>query len=238
MKLVGRTSAVSAWNKKTEETRAHCHDHTRPGLARAGNQRSNLEVFLKISPPVGGRTPRPGSPTRWVCYDPPVGKVRTVFVAQSPAGSAYLVSAAEPNAARSRSGKKYGTRGMPTLARSGNGPGSAGESGLTGLAGRRSCLSRELDRQLTGGRSGSQASFAGVVHGRFNPPIEARHRHHGSVVRQRAVWPHLSPGRIERRPAHGMTSPVAGVRQITLAAVHVGIVVRSHEHLVDGAPCE
>ena len=80
------------------------------------------EFFLKISPPGGGRTPRPGLPTRWVCYDRPVGKVRNYLVAQSPARPAYLVSAAEPNAARSRSGKKHGTRRLPTLARTGNGP--------------------------------------------------------------------------------------------------------------------
>ena len=60
MKLVSLTSAVGAWNKKIQATRAHCHDRTRPGLARAGSQRPNLEVFLVISPPVGGRTPRPG----------------------------------------------------------------------------------------------------------------------------------------------------------------------------------
>ncbi len=79
MKLDSLTSAVSAWNKKIQETRAHCHDRTRPGLARAGNKRPNLEVFLEISPPVGGRTPGPGLPTRWVCYDRPVGKVRTIL---------------------------------------------------------------------------------------------------------------------------------------------------------------
>ncbi len=70
--------------------------------------------------------------------------------------------------------------------------------------------------------------------GAFNTPIEARHLHHGSVVRQRAVGPHQRPGRIGRRPAHGMTSPVAGVRQVTLAAVHVRIVVRSRASLVEG----
>src|SRR5271165_1612726 len=125
MKLGGRTSAVSGWNKKTEETRVHCHDRTRPELARAGNQRPNLEVFLGDFA-AGGRTHAwAGFPTRWVCYDPPVKKVRTVFVAQSPAGSMYLVSAAERNAARSRSGKKYRTRRMPALARTGNGPARA-----------------------------------------------------------------------------------------------------------------
>ncbi len=124
VELVGPTSAVSAWNKK-EETRAHCHDRTRPELAKAGNQRPSSEVFLEDLA-AGGRTHAEAGSThalRVLRSARRKGSNRLGVVAQSPAGSAYLVSAAEPNAVRSRSGKEYRTRGMPSLARTGNGQG-------------------------------------------------------------------------------------------------------------------
>src|SRR5271166_4375724 len=117
VKLVGWTSAVSAWNKKQKRPGLIATIVPDPSSPERVTRDRTRKFWLKISPPVGRRTPKPGLPTRWVCYDPPVGKVRTVFAAQSPAGSAYLVSAAEPYAARSRSGKNYRNRRMPALAR-------------------------------------------------------------------------------------------------------------------------
>jgi hypothetical protein len=78
----GRVGLVVAIAKQQDrdnnrkETRAYRHDQTFRGFPERPIPRSTRRPRLRPSRPGGGRTPGPGLPTRWVCYERPGKKVR------------------------------------------------------------------------------------------------------------------------------------------------------------------